>query len=202
LQVPTPQSAGVPGNAISQNIGTSSNRGIELSLSGDIIRNKDFQWGFNANFTSVNNEIKSLYTIGDNPVLFIPNGAYNLIQVGDPINVIHGLRFAGVNPTNGNPMYYKADNQLVQHNTSGVTGGSLNAFYFAKSIDDPTFGAQTSLTFADRAVLGKAGARLRRAAEGQGRQAVEALAHPQRLGQRGRQAGDGPSPSCGSALRR
>ena len=152
LQVPTPLSAGVPGNAISQNIGTSSNRGIELSLSGDIIRNKDFQWSFNANFTSVNNEIKSLYTIGDRPILFIPNGAYNLIQVGDPINVIHGFRFAGVNTSTGNPMYYNAKNELIQHST----GNGNNGFYLAKSMDDAVLGASSPLTFNDRAVLGKA----------------------------------------------
>lgn len=152
LAVPTPPSAGVPGNAISQNIGTSSNKGFEISLSGDIIRNKDFQWGFNANFTSVNNEIKSLYTIGNNPVTFIPNGAYNLIQVGQPINIIHGYRWAGVNTSTGNPMYYNAKNELVQHSTSNGNNG----YYLAKSMDDAVLGASSPLTFNDRAVLGKA----------------------------------------------
>lgn len=152
LGVPTPQSAGVPGNSISQNIGTARNNGLEFSLSGDIIRKKDFQWSFNANFTTINNEIKSLYTIGDNAVQFIPNGNYNLIQVGQPINVIHGLRWAGVNPSTGNPMYFKADGSLVQHSTSNGNNG----YYTASKIDDPALGTQTSLTFNDRAILGKA----------------------------------------------
>lgn len=152
LAVPTPPTAGVPNNSISQNIGTSSNKGFELSLSGDIIRNKDFQWGFNVNFSSVNNEIKSLYTIGDNPVLYIPNGAYNLIQVGQPINIIHGYRWAGVNSATGNPMYYNANNELVQHSTSNGNNG----YYLAKSMDDAVLGASSPLTFNDRAILGKA----------------------------------------------
>ena len=32
LNVPTPLSAGIPGNSIPQNIGTMENRGIELSV--------------------------------------------------------------------------------------------------------------------------------------------------------------------------
>ncbi len=156
LQVPTPPSAGVPNNNISQNIGTMRNSGLEFSLSGDIIRKRDFQWSFNANFTSVKNEITSLYSIGERVIDLIPNGQYNLIKVGEPINVIHGLRFAGVNPSTGNPMYLKANGDLVQHNTSGTAGGSLNGYFLAKSIDDPTFGAATSLTFDDRAILGNA----------------------------------------------
>ncbi len=158
LNVPTPPSAGVPNNSISQNIGTSRNKGWEFALSGDIVRNQDFTWGFNANFTTVNNEITSLYSIAGEPVELIPNGALNIIQVGEAINVIHGYRFAGVNPSNGNPMYYKADGQIVQHNTGAVTGAPTNSYRFAKSIDDPTFGASAgaALSFDDRTVLGKA----------------------------------------------
>ncbi len=157
LNVPTPPTAGVPNNQIAQNIGRLENRGIEFSLSGDIIQKRDFQWSFNANFTTVNNEIKYLYPQPDgSPTPFIVNGSYNLIMVGEAINVIHGYRFAGVNPNTGNPMYYKADGQLVQHNTSGTTGAALNGYFLAKSIDDATFGASSPLGFADRAILGNA----------------------------------------------
>lgn len=150
LAVPTPPSAGVPGNQISQNIGSQRNKGIELSLSGDIIQKKNFTWNFNINYTNIQNSIQSLYSIGGNPVTFIPNGNYNLIRVGDPINILYGLRWAGVNSATGNPMYIKADGTLVQHNVS------TNVFHVATSKDDPNLGAQTSLTFNDRANLGLA----------------------------------------------
>ena len=151
LAVPTPPSAGVPGNSINQNIGTSRNGGIELTLTGDVVRKKDFGWSINLNFTKMSNEITSLYTIGETPVEFIPNGAYNLIQVGQPMNVIHGYRFAGVNTANGNPTYFNAKDELVQHNTGK---GGNNAFYFANSLSDTELTKTTSLTFADRAILG------------------------------------------------
>jgi len=151
LNVPTPPSGGVPGNSISQNIGTQRNKGFEISVSGDIINKKDFTWGFNVNFTNVTNEITSLYSIAGNAVSFIPNGNYNLIRVGESINVLHGLRWAGVNTANGNPMYFNANNQLIQHNTRGNNG-----YFFAKDMGDVDLTQATSLTFNDRALLGNA----------------------------------------------
>lgn len=147
LAVPTPNSAGIPGNSISQNIGTARNNGIEVSLGGDIIRKKDFTWNASWNHTVLTNKVLSLYTIGGNPVTNIP-GTYNLLNVNSSLNVLWGLQYAGVNTANGNPMYYNAANQLVQHNIAN------GAFYFANGKNDPTFGAQTTLGVADRRFLG------------------------------------------------
>jgi hypothetical protein len=88
LGVPTPPTAGIPGNSISQNIGTAENRGIELTIGGDIIRSKDFNWNLSVNYTNVENKIKSLYTIGGTPVLTIP-GSYNNIEVGQSLNYLY-----------------------------------------------------------------------------------------------------------------
>ncbi len=150
LNVPTPPSAGVPGNAISQNIGKARNKGYEFSLSGDIIRSKNLTWSFNANLTFISNKIISLYDVNGVPVPFIPNGNYNVIRVGESINYINGLQFAGVHTANGNPLYTNLNGQLIQHN---IATGS---FHFANSKNDPTLGAQTSLAFNDRQNLGLA----------------------------------------------
>ena len=150
LAVPTPPSAGVPSNSISQNIGKLENKGIELSLSGNLVKTKDFSWDFNVNYSNVKNKINSLYAVSGEDVKFIQNGNYNLIRVGDPINIIYGYKYAGVNTANGNPMYYKANGQLVQQSIG--TGGG---YYFANSMSDPTLGTATSLTFDDRANLGQ-----------------------------------------------
>jgi len=147
--VPTPNSAGIPGNSISQNIGTARNNGLEFSLSGDIIRAKDFTWSFNANYTSLKNEITSLYSIGGVPVNTIP-GTYNRIEVGQSLNYIWGWQYMGVNTATGNPMYLKADGKLVQRST--VNG----AYYFANDKNDGamTTANQTSITDADKVNLG------------------------------------------------
>lgn len=147
--VPTPNSAGIPGNSISQNIGTARNNGLEFTLSGDIVRQKDFTWGFNANYTTLTNEITSLYSIGGVPVTTIP-GAFNRIEVGQSLNYIWGWQYAGVNTATGNPMYMKKDGSMVQRST--VNG----AYYIATGKDDPTMTAanQTSITDADKVNLG------------------------------------------------
>jgi hypothetical protein len=128
------------------------NRGVELALSGSIIRAKEFGWDFNLNFTNVKNKVTSLYSIGGVPVEFVENGGYNIIKVGEPINIIYGNVWEGVNTANGHPMYRKADGTLVQLNLS--PGGSIGAYYVATSKDVATLGAQSSLAFADRVKLG------------------------------------------------
>ena len=72
-------------------------------------------------------------------------------QVGDPMNILYGYRFAGVNTANGYPMYYKADGRLVVRN---VPNG---AYYFIKDASDGsiTTANQTSMTFNDRTNLGQ-----------------------------------------------
>jgi TonB-linked SusC/RagA family outer membrane protein len=147
--VPTPNSAGIPGNSISQNIGSARNNGLEFTLMGDIISTKNFVWNFNANYTKLKNEITSLYSVGGVPVLTIP-GSFNRIEVGQSLNYIWGWRYAGVNTQTGNPMYLKADGSLVQRST--VNG----AYYTASSKDDATMTTanQTTITDADKVNLG------------------------------------------------
>ena len=145
--VPTPNSAGIPGNSISQNVGTARNNGLEFALSGDIIRAKDFNWGFNANFTTLENKITSLYSVGGVPVTTIP-GAYNRIETGQSLNYLWGWQYAGVNTQTGNPMYSKANGTLVQRNT---TSGS---FFTAADMNDGNMTTSNPLTDADRVNLG------------------------------------------------
>ena len=155
LNVPTPFSAGIPGNSISQNIGSLQNKGIEVTVGATLISKKDFTWEVNVNYSNVKNKITKLYELNGKPVDYIQNGNYNLIKVGEAYNMIHGYEYAGVNQANGNPMYYKADGTLVQQNFR--TGGSIGGFYGA-SKEDGTLGATGSavtMAFADRVNLGQ-----------------------------------------------
>jgi TonB-linked SusC/RagA family outer membrane protein len=153
MDVPTPFSAGIPGNSITQNIGKLQNRGIELSINANVVSNKNFKWDVSANYSLVQNKMKQLYELSGVPVPYIQSGNYNLIRVGDPINIIHGFRFAGVNKQNGNPMYFKENGTMVQQNFR--TGASIGGFFVANSKEDGTIGAPSSLTFADRVELGQ-----------------------------------------------
>jgi TonB-linked SusC/RagA family outer membrane protein len=142
LAAPLPVSFGVPGNSIFRNIGDMENRGIELSIGGQVIKGKDLTLDVNFNYTSVKNKVLSLYLNQD--VI----GGYNILRVGQPINALFGYEFAGVNSGNGNPMYIKADGTLIQGNISNTT------YYGVIKSDDPALGAATTLAGADRGILG------------------------------------------------
>ncbi len=155
--VPTPPSAGIPGNSISQNIGSMTNKGVELAIDVSIFRKKDFGWDFNFNYSNVKNKMTRLFDINGVEVPYVQNGAYNLYRVGDPINIIYGYRWAGVNAANGLNVYYKADGRMVAHNIRAGGGLSANTFYYITSKDDGNLlpANNTTMSFADRTNLGQ-----------------------------------------------
>ncbi len=144
LAAPLPVSFGVPGNAVSRNIGSTLNDGIEITLGGNILAGKDFSWDANVNYTKTKNKVTSLYLNQD--II----STYNILRVGQPINAIFGYNYAGVNSGNGNPMYIKADGKLIQ--------GNIPTSSYAEVVKagDPTLGAATTLAAGDRSVLGNA----------------------------------------------
>ncbi len=89
------------------NIGNLENKGIELELTGNIIRKKDLNWSISATYTHVDNKITSLYS--DN----VPQGIGRL-KVGEPILTYFLVRAAGVNPANGKQQYLKKDGTVTE----------------------------------------------------------------------------------------
>lgn len=142
LAAPLPVSFGIPGNAIFKNIGSSVNKGFEVTISGTVLAKKDFTWDFSFNYTKAKNEITSLYLNQD--II----GNYNIIRVGQPINAIFGYTYAGVNSGNGNPMYVKADGSLIQGNIP------TSSYFGVVKPDEATLGTATTLAASDRSILG------------------------------------------------
>lgn len=92
------------------NIGAMVNRGAELSLSGSVIRTRDFDWSLNANVSYTYNEIAELY----NGVQEYELATTNLkLVVGHDFGEFYMNRFAGVNPANGDAMWYTKDGKLT-----------------------------------------------------------------------------------------
>lgn len=87
------------------NVGTVTNQGIELDLSFDLMRTKNFAWDANLNLSHNKNEVASLSNgqwTGDN-MQVAPcqgqglSGTYaQLIMPGQPIGTFYGKRFIGV----------------------------------------------------------------------------------------------------------
>lgn len=88
---------------ISNNIGKIQNRGIEVTLGGDIFKEgkgHDFNWNINFVFGYNQQKVKELY--GGNKIL--PSD--QTIRVGEPVGVLFTQRYAGVNAATGRPMWY------------------------------------------------------------------------------------------------
>jgi TonB-linked SusC/RagA family outer membrane protein len=142
LSALTAASLGIPGNSITRNVGGIKNTGIELQLSGDVIRNKDVTWNSTINFTTQKNVVTGLLD-GQDII-----GTYNITRVGESINSLFGYQYEGVNAANGNPIYRKIDGQLIQ-------GNITNSTYVGYDPANPgVLGAASSLAATDRVVLG------------------------------------------------
>lgn len=92
------------------NVGEMVNRGVEISLNADIIRTRDFTWNINANASYNNNEITELYNGLDE--YEISNTSTKLV-VGHSIGQFYINRYAGVNPANGDALWYTKDGEIT-----------------------------------------------------------------------------------------
>lgn len=144
LAVPTPPSLGVPGNQVYQNIGEMYNQGWEFSINADVIENDNFRWTSSVNATFVRNRIVRL--VDGNDVTF----TYHINREGHPIGSFYGYVYKGVNAANGNPIYEKADGQLVQQ----VVGTSSFRVYDPANPEDVSQSA-AALGPSDKRILGE-----------------------------------------------
>ena len=117
LNEPQAPSRGIPGNSIAANIGSMSNRGIEITLAGTVLTGRDFNWTSNFNFTTVHNEIQTL--ANNNADILVATGGLespSIIRVGESIGSFYAIRTDGVNPANGQRIFVLKDGTRVQYN--------------------------------------------------------------------------------------
>ncbi|MEP2056985.1 MAG: TonB-dependent receptor [Maribacter litoralis] len=110
LDRPISYTVGDENNSIFSNIGELENSGIEVSLSGDVIRTQNFKWTLGGNITFIDNEVVELVDGED-----IITGTFgdNILRVGEEINSYYAVEYAGVNPANGEPLYYDLDGNVT-----------------------------------------------------------------------------------------
>jgi TonB-linked SusC/RagA family outer membrane protein len=147
IAVPYPPSLGIPNNQILKNIGDMENKGIELSMNFAVIKNRDFTLDLGFNYTHTKNKILSLPE-GNDIIISNGTGNYNVLRVGESFNSIYGYEFVGVNSSNGNPVYRKADGSLLMGNITNST------YYAISDLNSPVLGAQGSLQASDRKIIG------------------------------------------------
>ncbi len=150
-----PLSSGNPVGRIPVNVGSVSNRGVEIVLDGTIIRTKNVNWAMNLNLSHYRNEILSLdESVAEEGI----KGGNSIYKVGGSLYEAYVRKYAGVDPETGKGLYYvkvldengkwtgentttdsftKADQYEVGTTLPKLYGGfgtTLNAFGFDLSI--------------------------------------------------------------------
>jgi TonB-linked SusC/RagA family outer membrane protein len=95
-------------SSVLSNIGSLTNKGYELTLTGEIIRKKNFKWSVTATYTNNDNKVTSL--ISDN----VPSANNTRLVVGEALNTFFMVRWAGINPENGRNQYLAADGSVTE----------------------------------------------------------------------------------------
>lgn len=120
---------------ILQNIGSVRNSGIELTLNTQNIVKDNFQWNTSFNIAHNRNKILKLYN-GNDKVLDL-----TMRREGEDANAFYLVRWAGVDPRDGGPLWYDRNNNItkvfdlnnrviVGSPTPDVFGGMTNSFQY------------------------------------------------------------------------
>ena len=98
FNVPLPISIGI--TSFAKNVGSLNNRGIEITIGGDIVKSKNFNWDANLNFSTTKNKITKMPI--ETPTII--NGTKQL-AVGHSIYDFWLRQWAGVDPSDGASVY-------------------------------------------------------------------------------------------------
>ena len=132
--------------AILQNVGRVLNQGFELDLNADIIKTSDFTWSIGGNLATLRNEVLELPdndNDGESDDIFV---ARQIIRVGQPLGAFYLVEYAGVDPENGNALFWSLDENDMR-DTAG-SGYSLANRVIAGSPLPTLFGGfSTSVRF-------------------------------------------------------
>jgi TonB-linked SusC/RagA family outer membrane protein len=91
------------------NSGKIQDQGLEIQLNTNNIKTTDFTWTSSFNISFLKNTIKSLAVDNQYISAYNDQSPTNILKVGQPVGTFLGVRFAGVNPANGDALYYAAD---------------------------------------------------------------------------------------------
>ena len=141
LQVPIPSSNGY--RFITQNAGEVRNQGFEFDLTTDILTGK-FSWSLSVNGATLKNEVRKLVdNNGDGKDDDIRTFDRFLFRTGEPIGTFFMPEYAGVDPDNGDALFWDADRKekvfnlvtdanrrIVGKALPDFTGGLTNSFRY------------------------------------------------------------------------
>ncbi|MHB8208615.1 SusC/RagA family TonB-linked outer membrane protein [Mucilaginibacter sp.] len=118
------------------------NTGVELSLQSTVVKSEHFSWSSSFNMTIPQNKLLAFPGLA--------SSSYSTTYlIGQPLSVIKGFKYAGVNPQTGLFQFYTASGQLTE-NPAPAENGAMND-YDNLGTTDPKFygGFQNSFKYKD-----------------------------------------------------
>jgi TonB-dependent starch-binding outer membrane protein SusC len=116
LNVPVPETSGYSSQL--KNIGSVENKGFEFVINTNNITGT-FTWNTNINLSYNRNKVTDL---GGQTIIDEGSARYmNVVMVGQPIGVFYGAEYAGVDPANGDALWYvnaKDNNGNITNHTA------------------------------------------------------------------------------------
>ena len=153
-----PQSPSKGFGAINTNIGSLRNSGIEVAVSGDIIRDAaGFTWTSSINLTTQKNRVLSTNLTKDD-LLSNSSGALEsitIVRVGESIGSFYTTPWLGVNPINGLSMFQGLDGRAVQW-SSAPTGVGADGIFRRNGFSYVDDGLAAPNPSANRVISGQA----------------------------------------------
>ena len=143
FDVPVPGTSGY--SIQTRNIGTMENKGVEFVLNTNNLVG-EFQWSTNFNIAYNKNLVTKL----DGTLEILDEGSsrfMNVVMVGEPIGVFYGAQYAGVDPANGDALWYvntKDANGNVIDNTTTTNSFNLANFVVLGKPNPDLIGAMTN----------------------------------------------------------
>lgn len=132
LNKPIPNTSGF--GSITENIGSMRNNGIELSVSGNILKRGGFNWDSQFNISFIKNEVTAI--VDENTPI---NALQSRAAVGQPLGAFFMIKSNGVDPETGDLMFVDLnedgaitpdDRQYVGKPNPDFFGGLNNTFTY------------------------------------------------------------------------
>lgn len=118
-----------------RNVGESQNKGFEATVNVDLIRNKELTWNFDFNIGLNRNKVISLYG-GDVEIIKgdgtgVAGSAQKLLKPGYDTDTWYMREWAGVDPDDGSPLWYKhvenSDGSITKETTKNYSEATETA---------------------------------------------------------------------------
>jgi TonB-linked SusC/RagA family outer membrane protein len=141
LGVPIPFTTGF--TSFDQNVGSLENRGIDLMISGDVVRGNKFTWSSSFNMGYLQNTVTDLPSDNQDPEgnNFVPGTSSQRAVQGFPLNTFYLVRYNGINSETGDAEWLTKDGEITNSPTANdrvivgsaipdFTGGWTNTFSY------------------------------------------------------------------------